>query len=112
MEGGVHEYIYLQNINIYILDNGHFPVAWQAALARPQLKNDGLDLVFNNFILESNLQYISKLAESAVAKQMQNHMSCNSLFPVLQSAYRQYHSSETAFLKVKNDTVLVLLHLR
>ena len=64
-------YIY---IYIYILDNGHVPVAWQAPLAQPQLKRDGLDLVFNNFRPESNLQYISKLAESAVAKQLQNHV--------------------------------------
>jgi len=30
----------------------------------------------------------------------------NNLFPVLQSAYRQNHSTETALLKVKNDIFL------
>ena len=30
----------------------------------------------------------------------------NNLFPTLQSSYRKFHSTESAFLKVKNDIVL------
>ena len=80
----------------------------------------GLDhTILKNFRPISNLQFVSKLTEKAVAKQITEHMSTHGLFPSLQSAYRKYHSTETALLKLKNDllpnmnnghvTILVLL---
>ena len=44
--------------------------------------------------------------ETAVAKQLQNYLFSNDLFPVLQSAYHPKHSIETALLKVTNDILL------
>ena len=73
---------------------------------QPLLKKDGLPLVFKNLRQVSNLAFISKLVETVVTKQLQHYLNCDSLFPVFQSAYRQNHSTETALLKVTNDTLL------
>ena len=104
------------------LQSGKFAENWKNALVRPLLKKSGLDqTVFKNFRPISNLQFVSKLTEREVAKQISDYMNTNNLFPSLQSAYRKYHSTETALLKVKNDllinmnnghvTLLVLLDL-
>lgn len=64
---------------------------------------------------------MSKLAEKAVFNQIHEHMTTYNLYPTAQSAYRKYHSTETALLRIKNDvllsmneqhvTILVLLDL-
>ena len=79
---------------------------WKNALVFPVLKKDGLEPIFKNYRPVSNLQFISKLTESAVAKQLQHHINMNNLFPSLQSSYRKFHSTESALLKVKNDILL------
>ena len=90
----------------YSLEQGVFPSVWKNTLVFPLLKKDGLEPIFKNYRPVSNLQFISKLTESAVAKQPKHHINMNKLFPSLQSSYRKFHSTESALLKVKTDILL------
>lgn len=49
------------------LQSGHVAKEWKEAIASPLLKKEGTDLLFKNLRPVSNLAYISKLTETAVA---------------------------------------------
>ena len=78
-----------------------FPEVWTAAVVDPRLKKSGQAASLTNLRPVSNLQFISKLTERAVCDQTVEHVSRSGLYPLLQSAYRAGHSTETALLKWK-----------
>ena len=63
-----------------------------------------------NYRPVSNLSFLSKLTERAVAAQLAEHMDSNNLHTPVQSAYRPLHSTETALLKVINDILVSIDH--
>ena len=112
---------YITNIVNASLSLGHFPMEWKTALVVPRLKKPKQGTTLLNLRPVSNLKYLSKLTETAVCNQVIDHISQSGLYPILQSAYRVGHSTETALLKIQNDilsamdkqrvTLLVLLDL-
>ena len=90
------------------LSTGSFSDEWKCAIVNPLLKKVGQDLIIKNYRPVSNLQYISKLTERAIYEQVHRHMEMSNIHPLLQSAYRKQHSSETALLKIVNDILLKL----
>lgn len=68
------------------LESGQFANEWKEAIATtPLLKKCETDLLFKNLRPVSNLAYISELTETAVAVQLQSHLTRYGLHPVFQS---------------------------
>jgi len=57
----------------------------------------------------SQLTFLSKIVERVVTKQFTSHAALDGLFPERQSAYRQFHSTESAVLVLHNDIVCARL---
>ena len=71
---------------------------------KPILKKSNLDKdLFPNYRPVSNLSYFSKLLERCVLSQLTNYLNKNKLFCEVQSAYRKFHSCETALVKICDD---------
>ena len=92
------------------------------ARIKPLLKKPGLDPdIVKNYRPVSNLPFLSKIMEKVVDARLEHHLVQNNLHKPSQSAYKRFHSTETALLKVQNDilrsldagdvTVLVMLDL-
>ena len=64
------------------------------------------DSHLKNFRSVSNLSFISKLLEKIVQTRIQAFFDSNGLMPRMQSAYRRFHSTETAVTKVFNDLMV------
>ena len=81
-----------------------FPCHFKNAFVSPLIKKPSLDADnLKNFRPVSNLCFISKIVEKVVAHRLADHLSTNNLYEQHQSAYRKYHGTETALLKVQND---------
>ena len=91
------------------LSSGLLPKELKVALLLPLLKKLNADFEqFSNFRPVSNLKFLSKLIEKTVFVQLNNYLCENDLHEPLQSAYKIFHSTETALLTVTNDIMLSL----
>ena len=85
------------------------PDCFKLALLNPLLKKPRLDFeIYANFRPISNLIFISKLTEKVVASQLVDYIMRNDLDEIFQSAYKQFHSTETALVRVNNDILVAL----
>src|SRR5271170_6549513 len=89
------------------LSEGIFPTHFKTAVVKPLLKKHSLprdDL--SSYRPISNLNFVSKVLERIIHTRLTNYLhSFPSICP-FQSAYRKFHSTETALLRIHNDLTL------
>ena len=97
---------YVTNMVNASLSQSRLPDSQKHALVTPLLKRPGFDTAdMANYRPVSNVTFVSKIVERAVAKQIHQYLEANGLLPRHQSAYRRHHSTETAMLRVVSDVL-------
>ena len=89
--------------NLCISENT-FPAQFKHALVTPLIKKPSLpkdDL--SSYRPISNLSFLSKLLERVILNRLMAHLQSFPSLSPLQSAYRKFHSVETALLRIHND---------
>ena len=86
------------------LDSYTVPHVMKEALVRPILKKASLDHEqLKNYRPISNLSFIANCCEKVIADQLNQYLAVYELSEVFESAYKRYHSTETALIRVQND---------
>ena len=81
------------------LSSGVFPDVFKHALVKLLPKKKQFDSeVMKNYRPVSNIAFIGKLIENVAAKSLTHCLKQNNLLEKMQSAYRSYHSTESALL--------------
>ena len=83
------------------------PSRSKLAIVRPLLKKRTLDPNDPaSYRPISNLSFVSKVTEKVVDARLTDHVHKHHLLPVFQSAYRPFHSTETAIIAcILNDMI-------
>ena len=101
----------IQNIDVFtkyitiivnrFLSSGCFPDSQKVAHVKPLLEKPNLDKeVFQNYRPVANLKYLGKTIERVVSSRISDHVRANNLSDTFQSAYKPFHGTETALLRV------------
>jgi hypothetical protein len=91
------------------LNESTFPVCFKTAQVSPLLKKYSLpkdDL--SSYRPISNLNFLSKLLERIIHNRLTTHLNTFPSLSPFQSAYRKFHSVETALLRIQNDLLLAM----
>ena len=79
------------------------PCSEKVAIIKPSLKGSLDHQELKSYRPISNLSFVSKMIETAVLDQLNQHLKVIGAIPEDQSAYKKFHSTETALCAVFND---------
>ena len=85
--------------------SGKFPECEKIAYIRPMIKKDNDPDLLKSYRPLYNTSFLSKLLEYACFQQLLMHLKKFDCLPQFQSAYREFHSVETALCRVYNDLI-------
>ena len=95
-------------VNLSLRD-ASMPTLFKEASLTPILKSISLNTdEESSFRPISNLPYVSKIIEKVVDTQLTYHIQKHNLDERMQSAYKKYHSTETAWVRLHNDILSAL----
>ncbi|XP_072177812.1 uncharacterized protein [Diadema setosum] len=93
------------------MNSGVFPDKLKEAIVFPRLKKPSLDQkVMENYRPVSNIAFMSKVTEHVVSSRLTSYLRDCHLHEDFQSAYKAFHSTETALLRVKQDILQEIDH--
>ena len=100
---------YLSVLFNRLLEEAYLPISQKAAIIKPLIKKRGLHMnVRKNYKHVSNLTFVFKLLERLVSLQLTAFLEASGALPLTQSAYRKFHSTESALLKIYSDLCLAI----
>ena len=86
--------------------SGIFPQTEKSAIVRPLLKNGKDPDEFSSYRPLYNTSMLAKVLENVCLCQLRAHLENFEAIPKFQSAYRRYHSVETALCRIYNDLIV------
>ena len=90
-------------VNLSLRD-ASMPTLFNEASLTPILKSISLNTdEESSFTPISNLPYVSNIIEKVVDRQLTYHIQKHNLDERMKSAYKKYHSTETAWVRLHND---------
>ena len=90
------------------LSEGSFPTTFKHALVKPLLKKRNIPQdELSSYRPISNLNFISKVLERIIHARISSHLESFPSITPFQSVYRQFHSTETALLRIQNDLLAI-----
>ena len=88
------------------LSDGSFPDCLKVSHITPTIKDKNLDKnILAHFRPLNDVSIVSKTIEKSALLQLDNHLEENNLVMQEQSAYKKYHSCETAIAKIYDDVL-------